>query len=657
MKHSRSKKLQYRFEQFMAKGGTSIFISLLMAFLVCFTIIVVIRGILIASIGYFGEPVADYNTVHSFWDHMWYTFLQMTDPGNMYQDSMTTGWIRITTVIAGFAGVILFSALIAFITTALDNLLYEFRKGRGIILEKDHTLILGWNERVIDVLRELIIANESEDYASVVILASTEKEKMDDYIAKRLPDTKTTNIVTSNGDSSNINELKRINAVDAKSLIVMASCADSASYEDKLLSDTYAIKTIMAMITLQEGKNELPIITEIFTEQKRAIVEFFDDENIIALDSWDIMGKLLVQTSLTSGLEMVYNEILSFDLSEVYFHNAEWNGIKFGELPYHFADGIPLGIHKDDGSLTLRPADDTVLEDSDEILILADDDSTIDFKQAQLFHPKDLAYNHHQLEKKSKRILMLGWHDIGNIFVRESDEYLKEGSEFDIMIKEPTETIMSHIKEIDEEYPNIKITLHQENTLSIENLQKLNPFEYDNIIILSQDPDETSAEKIDSDTLMILLLLRKIAKNEEINKATNKTKIITQVLNSDNQDLIIQTDVDDFIISNKLITMILAQLSEEPAIKKLYDDIFQEDGSEIYVKPANLYFDNFPVTLDFATILGQARKRDEICLGVRFGDLSKNAEENFGVKLNPPKDENITLTENDYLVVLAEDEL
>ena len=252
---------------------------------------------------------------------------------------------------------------------------------------------------------------------------------------------------------------------------------------------------------------------------------------------------------------------------------------------------------------------------------------------------------------------MLGWHDIGNIFVRESDEYLKEGSEFDIMIKEPTETIMSHIKEIDEEYPNIKITLHQENTLSIENLQKLNPFEYDNIIILSQDPDETSAEKIDSDTLMILLLLRKIAKNEEINKATNKTKIITQVLNSDNQDLIIQTDVDDFIISNKLITMILAQLSEEPAIKKLYDDIFQEDGSEIYVKPANLYFDNFPVTLDFATILGQARKRDEICLGVRFGDLSKNAEENFGVKLNPPKDENITLTENDYLVVLAEDEL
>jgi hypothetical protein len=653
MQHPFSKRIRYRFEQFMAKGGSSIFISLLIAFLVCFAVIVLIRGVILWFIG----PVEDYNTVSDFWDHIWYTFLQMTDPGNMYQDSSTSAWIRVTTVIAGFTGVILLSALIAFITTALDNLLYEFRKGRGIILEKDYTLILGWNERVIDILRELIIANESENYASIVILSSTPKEEMDDFIFKRTPNTKTTKIITSNGDSSNINELRRINAVDAKSIIVMASCPDSAPYEDKLLSDTYAIKTIMAMITLQNGENQLPIITEIFTQQKRHIVNFFDDPNIIALDSWDIMGKLLVQTSLTSGLEMVYNEILSFDLSEVYFHHANWGNTPFGDLPYHFADGVPLGIHKADGTLILRPDDDTILDEDDEILILADDDSTIFFNESKLFEPIELPYTAQSLEKRSKRILILGWHDIGNIFVRESDEYLKEGSEFDVMIKEPSEEIMQHIKEIDEEYPDIKITLHKENTLDIENLSKLNPYTYDNIIILSQDPEEKSAEKIDSDTLMILLLLRKIAKIEKINVRKSKTKIITQVLNSDNQDLIIQTDVDDFIISNKLITMILAQLSEEPQIKKLYDDIFQEDGSEIYVKPASLYFEELPMKASFASIMGQARKREEICLGLRFGDLSKDANANFGVILNPQKDEVFEIGENDFLVVLAEDEL
>lgn len=653
MPHTFSKKIRYRFEQFMAKGGFSIFLSLLVAFLLSFGTIVLIRAIVLLFLG----EVEPYNTVNDFWDHMWYTFLQMTDPGNMYQDSFTTGWIRITTVIAGFVGVVLFSALIAFITTALDNLLYEFRKGRGIILEKDFTLILGWNERVIDILRELIIANESESYASIVILSKVDKEEIDDFIAKRLPETKSTKIITSNGDSSNLNELKRIHAGDAKSVIIMSSCEDSASYDEKLLSDTFAIKTIMAMISLQNGENQLPIISEIYTEQKRQIVAYFDDEQIIALDSWDIMGKLLVQTSLTSGLEVVYNEILSFDMSEVYFYKGAWKGNSFGNLVNHFKDGIPLGIHKEDGSIELRPDDATIMNDSDEILILADDNSTIHYESEVIYTTEIQSYTHKELEKTKKRILILGWHDIGNIFVRESDEYLLEGSSIDIMIQNPSETIKNHITFINESYPNLDIILHQENTLAIDNLQKLKPYEYDNIIVLSQNPEEISAEKIDSDTLMILLLLRKIAKIENIDKQKNHTKIITQVLNSDNQDLIIQTDVDDFIISNKLITMILAQLSEQPEIKKLYDDIFQEDGSEIYVKPAHLYFDTLPITLSFASILAQARKREEICLGLRWGDLSKDHEQNFGVKLNPEKDKMITLNENDFLVVLAENEL
>ncbi|PLW92771.1 MAG: hypothetical protein C0592_08925 [Marinilabiliales bacterium] len=653
MAHSFRKRTQYRFEQFMAKGGSSIFLSLLITFLVVFGVIILIRFLIL----WFTGPVPEYNTVTGFWDHIWYTFLQMTDPGNMYQDSETNGWIRVTTVIAGFAGVILFSALIAFITTSLDNLLYKFRKGRGIILEENHTLILGWNERVVDIIRELIIANESEKSASVVVCSEMDKEDMDDFIINRLPDTKTTKIITTNGIPTNINELKRISAIEAKSAIILSSCSDSATYDEKILSDTQVIKTIMALLTLQNGENKLPIISEVHTEQKRNIVNFFDDGQIIALDNWDIMGKLLVQTSLTSGLEMVYSEILSFDLNEIYYYNAKWNEITFGELPYHFEDGVPMGVYKSDDTLMMRPDNDYKLADDDEILILADDDSTIHFKPQQLYKPKELEYEHHTLEQRTKSTLVLGWHNVANIFIRESNDYLKEGSNFDVMIHNPTDEIIQHIEDIDKEYPDLKITLHNENTLVLENLKKLNPFTYDSIIILSQDPTEEDAEKVDSDTLMILLLLRKIAKDADIRKNDVNTKIITQVLNSDNQELILQTDVDDFIISNKLITMILAQLSEEPKIKKLYDDIFQEDGSEIYVKPATLYFKEFPVKQDFATIMEQVRKRDEICLGVRYQHLHRDVESNFGVSLNIPKDQVIEISENDFIVVLAEDEL
>src|SRR5690606_31984985 len=108
---------------------------------------------------------------------------------------------------------------------------------------------------------------------------------------------------------------------------------------------------------------------------------------------------------------------------------------------------------------------------------------------------------------------------------------------------------------------------------------------------------------------------------------------------------------------NKLITMILAQLSEEPLIKTLYDDLFSEDGSEIYVKPAELYFDSFPQKVSFADIIGLASKREEVCLGIRKGDKSRDPDSNFGVRLNLPKNEKVQIEADDFLVVLSEDEL
>jgi len=288
-------------------------------------------------------------------------------------------------------------------------------------------------------------------------------------------------------------------------------------------------------------------------------------------------------------------------------------------------------------------------------LILAEDDSTIDFVKEPVATPKDFPYVHKGLEKRMERELVLGWHGIAKILVREYTEYLLEGSRIDIVVNHPSLTISTEIQKLQQDNPSLRIHLIDKNPLSLEDLDMLKPFGYDNVIILSQSEEDFSPERTDSETMVILLLLRKILKDSAIRE--KKTKLITQVLNSENQELITQTNVDDFIISNKLITMIFAQLSEEPRIKQLYDDIFEEDGSEIYLKPASLYFESFPVRVTFADLIGQVCKRDEICLGVRRIMHHDNPEKNFGVKLNPPKDQVFNLSADDSLVVLAEDEL
>ncbi|MBW2704379.1 MAG: hypothetical protein JRF33_26475 [Deltaproteobacteria bacterium] len=640
--------IRYRFENFMSKGGKAIFISLFVLFMFCLGLAVAVRWTVLAVF-----PEMD--IFQSFSEHVWAIFLTMTDPGNMGVDTDSGAALKVSAVVSGVLGVIIFSMLIAFITTSLDGMIYEFRKGRSRVLEKGQTLILNWNERTLDILRELIIANESESKASVVILAEREKEEMDDEISTFIANTKTTKVVARKGNTSTIANLRRISASSAKSAIILATCSDQASEDEKRVSDAKAIKTILALQGCQEGKNNLAIVVELLLAESRKLLETFEDPLITCIDTWDILGKILVQTSRTSGLAVVYNEILSFDGCELYFREADWNGVTFGEMLYHFPDGIPMGIRHVDGRLEVRPGAGTVMEKGDEVLIVADDDSTIDFQSAPIVQPKDFPFEMQRVDKGLERELILGWHSIASIAVREYAEYLLEGSSIEIVVHRPSEKTRKEIAALAAFHPDLQITLKESNPLDLDQLRALSPFDYDNVIILSQDED-WNPEKTDSETLVILLLLRKIARDGKVD--IRRSKIITQILDSENQELISQTNVNDFIISNKLITMIFAQLSEEPRIKEIYDDIFQEDGSEIYLKPVELYFKELPVTLRFCDMIGQAMKRDEeICLGYRLEAHATEAEHNFGVKLNPAKDQQVTLNVGDTLVVLAEDEL
>lgn len=656
--------MRYRFENFMAKGGISIFISLFVLFILCLVIAVLLRGILILIF-----PEND--MIGNGFEHIWAIFLMMTDPGNMGIDMGSSGWVRISAVFAGMLGVIIFSMLIAFITTQVEIMLDDLKKGHSRVIEENQTLILGWNERIIDIIRELIIANESEEDAVIVVLADREKEEMDYDIASHISDTKSTRIITRSGTTSSITMLKRVRASKARSAIILGACTEGDSEEEKRVSDAKVIKTILALIGCQKDRNaenggteatgevsdnRINIVAEIFFRENRELLATFESGLINSVDSWDILGRILVQTSRTSGLAVVYNEILSFDGCELYFTAipASAAGKTFSEIKYHYSDGIPMGLRKNEGLFGLRPSPDTILEAGDELLLIAEDDSTITFSQDPITQPSDHPFTMRRLDSSTERELILGWHSVTPTIIREYAGYLPDGSVIDIVIRDPAPHIIQDVEELNEAHPELAISVLHSDPMTLTGLSSLRPFTYDNIIILSQNEGDISAERIDSETLFILLLLRKILKDRGITE--RQTKLITQVLNSENQELITQTNVDDFLISNKMISMIFAQLSEESTMKTVYANLFEETGSEIYLKPADLYFNSLPMDLPFADLMGAATKRNEICIGYRVGSRADDPKSNFGIILNPSKTASIHLAKDDFLVVLAEDE-
>ncbi len=649
--------LRYRFDTFMARGGRSSFICLVVVYISILLTLSSIRGLMLLTIP---RDVRDEERTEyverggGYFRHVYITFLQMTDPGNMNQDILSRPYFKITSVLAGLSGVVMLASLVALVTTGLHGKLANLKKGHSRVVEQGHTLILGWSERVLEILRELILANESEDDACVVILADVDKEHMDDFLDVRLRDTKTTRVVTRSGSVSSLVNLHIASVATSKSVIVLASAGVSASDEEKAESDTLAIKTILGVLACRPPGQKMHIVAELFFPWNRAIVYDLAPGEIATVNANQVLAKILVQTSRCVGLSVVYDEVLSFDGAEMYFYHADWGPTTFGDLAYHFPDGVPVGLRHTDGQLKLNPPADSQVAGDDDVLMLATDDSTIEYREEPVAVPCELSLVDRRRVRATERTLIIGWSPKLEIMLDHYADYVLPGSHVDVMLKSPNDAMREEISRLDEHLPNISVQLLQGNPLQKTGLLAIEPHTYDVIVILSQGELAGHPERTDSETIVILLQLRKILAEEP--DRSLRTILVTEVLVSENQSLVAQTGVHDFIISNRIVSRLLAQMSEDRDIKRVYDILFEKKGAEVYLKPASLYLDDFPANVTFADLMRLTQKRHEVCLGVKLKVFEGQLERNYGVKLIPNKNTRYVLEPEDELVVLAEDE-
>ena len=517
---------RYRVDSFLTRGSSALFVSLVFAFLGSILLIALMRFV-------FNAIAPD--TEHNFAGQIWVIFLQLTDPGNMNQDNDSPTIFKTAAVVAGLTGVVIFSALIAFLTTALDQAIAHLKKGHSQVLESGHTLVLGWGPRVIEILRELVAANESEADPVVVILSETDKEKMDEFLRTNFTDRRNTRVVTRSGPTASVQALQRVSASDARSAIVCASCDPAASLDVKLASDAKVIKTVLALDSRMADGADFSIVAEVFTEQNRQVVQDIAPDIVSVIDAEEILAKIMVQTSRTSGLAVVYSELLSFEGCEMYFHNnPKWDGLRFDCLQYHFPDGVPIGIRNPDGEIVIRPALDIVMKADDEILIVAEDDSTIEYISQPVMIPKARDIPDRRIKQKFERQLILGWSYKAPIIIQEYADYVIDGSQIDVMIKDPPPQLAETIEKLDQN-TTVQVRLIDKDPFNSNDLESMDPFLYNNVIVLPQKPSmDSEPERIDSETIVVLLHLRKLQKVLTDAGKIVETKLITEVLESAN---------------------------------------------------------------------------------------------------------------------------
>ncbi|HET6821686.1 MAG TPA: hypothetical protein VFH34_03500, partial [Anaerolineales bacterium] len=228
--------------------------------------------------------------------------------------------------------------------------------------------------------------------------------------------------------------------------------------------------------------------------------------------------------------------------------------------------------------------------------------------------------------------------------VHELDHYVAKGSQ--VTVVADIYNIEKQINTNGGKLKNQTLMVEEGETTDRDLLNKLGVQDYDHVIVLAYST--VAPQEADAKTLVTLLHLRDMAQKDE-----TPFSIVSEMLDLRNRELAEATQVDDFIVSEHLISLMMAQLSENADLFDVFTDIFDPEGAEIYLKPVSDYVAT-GTPVNFYTVTEAARRRGETPLGYRISAEANDAGKAYGVHTNPKKSETVTFSPEDKIIVIAE---
>lgn len=626
-------KLKYRFENSLSAGPIAIIGWLA---LISF-VIVLLAG---SAIVLFKIPThSETGESWGFLEAIWNSLMRAIDAGNLAGDE---GWkLRIVSGMVTLGGIFIVAILIGTITSGIEASIEEMRKGRSRVIESNHTLILGWSPKIFSIISELIIANENLKRAHIVILADMDKVEMEDQIRSKFPSTKNTKIICRHGSPLDLDDLKIANPNEAKSIIIL-------SPEDTDHPDTYVIKSILALTNNPERKSDKFHIVAEFREEKNLEAGSLvgGDEASLILSS-DLIARVTAQTCRQSGLSMVYTELMDFDGAEIYFkEEPQLVGKTYREVLNAYEDSTVMGIMNRDQKVHINPKMETLFNAGDQVIAISEDDDTLVLNTQTTSAINLSAIRNRSIgENVKERTLILGWNEKAISIINELDHYVANDSH--ILIVSDDADCEGELQSIQQTLNRQKLEYRIADFTSKAIMEDIKPQEFDHIILLCSN--KLPVQEADAQVLISLLHLRNLSDTYQ-----KDFSIVSEMRDFRNRALAEIAKADDFIVSDKLVSLLLSQISENKHLFKVFSDLFAAEGSEIYIRDIEDYIE-LDVEVNFYTLLEAAARKGETAIGYKILKQASDADKAYGVVCNPKKSQVLRFEKGDKIIVLAED--
>ena len=576
-----------------------------------------------------------------FWSETFQSLLHALDPGTVAGD--TGSWrFLVTMLMLTIAGLFVVSALIGVISAGIDNRIADLRRGRSIVLEKDHTVILGWSSSIFTVVNELAIANESRRRPVIVVMADRDKVEMEDELRAKAADLRGTRIVCRSGSPSDIDDLAVVRPSEARAIVVLSPDARSRDAGAGLDPDSEVIKTLLALRSADADGTGPRVVAQLRDPANLEVARLIGRDRpgqLALLDVRETVARLVVQTSRQSGAAAVYRELFDFDGDEIYFlTDHPLSEATYADAQLHYESVSVIGLNGA-GAVLLNPTPDTVVGDR-ALVVVAEDDSVLGSAARSTAAVSTDAFGEPAVEApQPDHTLVLGWNERAPIVVRELDAFAVPGATLTV-VAAYGDTVLPATE-------RLAVTVVRADTTRRAVLEEHLSADPDRVIVLCY-ADDLDAESADSKTLITLLHVRDI-----LGRTGSDAPVVSEMIDDRNRQLAQVADIDDVVVSGEIVSLVVTQLAEDARIEPVLHELLRAEGSEVYLRPAEWYV--VPgQEVSWATVVASASRRSETAIGYSSPSLA-DAGAAFGVVVNPPKSETLTIGAGDRIVVLAED--
>ena len=424
-------------------------------------------------------------------------------------------------------GMILFSgAIIATVTTALRTFIDKKSRAKGKIFVSNHFVILNWSSKVPEMIYNLMLKGFKQN---IVVLSDKNKEYVEAelkslFLTNNITKRFKANVIIKEGDSLLRGNLEDISIERASQICVMAK-EDMTEVDGEHManSDLLNLKIVLKLGSFKL-KDDCQIVVETDSDDARTQIDGLSRKlaslrklNITPISFNKKIGQIIAQSLVMPQMSNLYSELFSFEGSQFYSLECE---SEIDDFMRTHNNAIP--VHKDGMLFVLASSEDS-------------------YKRV-----RDEEYYH---ERK---------------FVRSENHVAPKASIFIIGQNNKSKSILNSLSR-SHEYGDVDFTFkHYDKLENKELIKDLKETEGERKVLILSD-DKVSPDSYDANVFISLIELSKAFSQKE------DITYITELLDSRNLSSARDFNIQNTIISNKMMSILITQLALNKSSKKFFE--------------------------------------------------------------------------------------